>query len=135
MSLILGFGCIEERERQRIKHALIAGALKGLTTDEVLAEWNDKADEYKKMPRGVAPERYTRVFYYDNELHFHHINREHPMSPDGWAMMGVDEPFVLPAEAEGKSPCDDWRRDGEVQKEAGGDRGGAASVGYMERDV
>jgi len=82
--VVLGFGRIEEAEQQAIKSAITTGVEEGKSIDDVLEEWNSKADEYDAMPRGVAPQRYTRVYY---------INREHPMSPDGWALLLVEEEY------------------------------------------
>lgn len=90
MGIILGFGSIEEQVRAEVKKALHEEGV------EALKRWNDKADEYDKLPRESAPERYTRIYFYDNTIHFHHINRQHPFSPDGWALLKVDEPFGLP---------------------------------------
>ena len=92
--VILGFGRVENEERAKIKAALVDGARCGHAVPDILARWNNKADEYDRLLRGVAPERYTRVFCYDGELHFHHINRNHPLSPDGWALLQVDEPWL-----------------------------------------
>lgn len=91
--VILGFGRQEELERGKIKQALHDGTASGTSVEEILGQWNDAADRYDKMPRGTAPERYTTVHYYDQELHFLHINRNHPFSPDGWAAWEVVEPF------------------------------------------
>ena len=85
MTIVLGFGSTEEQERSRIKEHL---ATKGETK-----EWNDRADKYDKMPKDEAPERYTRFYIYDESIKFHHINRRHPFSPDGWALMVIEEPF------------------------------------------
>jgi hypothetical protein len=91
MSIVLGFGCVEDREREKIKAALLEGARNGLSSEEVLRVWNDKADEYDEMPRGVAPQRYTRVYDFGDKLRFHHYNRDHAMSPDGWGLLVVGE--------------------------------------------
>ncbi len=97
MSIILGFGCVEEQVGRDVKNALVEGLANGQTADSVLSKWNSKADEYDKLPRETAPERYTRVWHYDDALHFHHINRQHPFSPDGWACLVVVEPFFIAA--------------------------------------
>ena len=90
MNVVLGFGCVEENEREKIKQAL-----RERPTQQVLDEWNGRADEYDKMPRETAPERYTRFWYYGDQLHYHHINRRHAMSPDGWALLKVIEDFKI----------------------------------------
>jgi len=91
--VILGFGRQEEQERHKIKQALHDGTGSGASAEEILGRWNQAADTYDKMPRADAPERYTSVHYYDGTLHFFHVNRNHPFSPDGWAAWKVDEPF------------------------------------------
>ncbi len=93
MAFVLGFGCTEEQVRNDVKNALIGALVNGKDTEEVLKKWNDKADEYDKLPKETAPERYTRIFFYDGKLVFHHINRRHGMSPDGWALWSVEEQF------------------------------------------
>ena len=93
MSIVLGFGSTEEKVRAQVKDALISALLHKQEIWDVLKQWNDKADEYDEMPRETAPERYTRIFYYDNKLHFHHVNRRHAMSPDGWALLAITESF------------------------------------------
>jgi len=95
--IILGFGRQEEIERYKIKQALHDGTASGMSVEEILGRWNQAADEYDKMPRSSAPERYTSVYYYDQTLHFFHVNRNHPSSPDGWAAWQVDEPFGVAA--------------------------------------
>ena len=93
MQIILGFGCTEEQIRAEVKNMLVGAILRGDSVNSVLKKWNDQADIFDKQPRGVAPERYTRIWYYDNKLHFHHINRTHPFSPDGWALLQIEEDF------------------------------------------
>jgi len=93
---MIGFGCIEAQERASVKQAILDALANGQPARSVLSRWNEAADRYNKMPRGEAPQRYTRVFWYENKLHFHHINREHAFSPDGWALMKVEEPFPQP---------------------------------------
>jgi len=90
MDVIIGFGDIEKDEREKIRHEM-----QKRPAGEVLDEWNNKADEYDAMPRETAPERYTRFWYYGDQLHYHHINRRHAMSPDGWALLKVIEDFKI----------------------------------------
>ncbi len=87
MGLVFGFGCTEEQVRHEVKEALASEGR------EALKRWNDKANEYDKLSRQDAPERYTRVFCYGNKIVFFHINRRHPFSPDGWALMEIEEPY------------------------------------------
>ena len=94
MSIVLGFGTTEEQERKKIKDYLSEHG----ETDK----WNNKADEYDKMPKEKAPERYTRFYVYDNKIKFHHINRRHAFSPDGWALLVVEEPFGVKINQQGQ---------------------------------
>jgi len=91
-TIILGFGSIEERIRNQVKHKL-HGMKSENEVCHFIEEWNKDADKYDKMPREKAPERYTRLFFCNNILHFHHINRKHPFSADGWAALIIQEPF------------------------------------------
>jgi hypothetical protein len=93
VSIILGFGCIEVQVRAEITAAAREAVANGRTVESVLAKWNELARVYDKQPRGVAPERYTSASYFGGKLHFTHINREHPFSPDGWAGLFVEEEF------------------------------------------
>lgn len=92
MNVILGFGSVEVIEQERIKAALIAGALHELPPEEIVKEWNDRADRYDLLSREEVPARYTRVWCYDlpRSLKFLHVNRRHPFSPDGWAALNVE---------------------------------------------
>jgi len=92
MTIVLGFGSTEEMVREEVKKALAENGI------GVLEKWNSKAEEYDKLPREKTPERYTKIYYYDNTLTFMHINRRHPFSPDGWAMMEIKEPFEIKEE-------------------------------------
>ena len=89
MNIMLGFGSTEEHVRAEVQAAVWDAD----NVHETLKPWNDKADIYDEMPREIAPERYTRIHYYEEALHFMHINRRHRFSPDGWAMWQVDVPF------------------------------------------
>jgi len=82
-----------QRNRQDIKNAVLSAAIAGRNIDDAVKPWNDKAKEYDAMPRESAPERYTKVWIYGGAFHFHHINRRHPFSPDGWALLQIEEPF------------------------------------------
>jgi hypothetical protein len=94
MNIILGFGAIEERGRRSVQDAL--GGMESESDVRCFIEkWNKDADQYDKLAKADAPERYTRLYFYDDQLHFHHINRRHPFSPDGWALLIIREPFLL----------------------------------------
>jgi len=102
MNIILGFGSTEREEQQKVKEALVAGWREGIPARDVLDRWNTQADRYDKMPRGQAPSRYTRIYFFEHEgtLRFHHVNRDHAFSPDGWALLVVDEPWIGKRETE-----------------------------------
>ena len=89
MSFVIGFGIVEEQEREKVRAMLCDGH----SADEIEAEYNPKADEYDKMPRETAPERYTRLYIYGGKIRYHHINRRHALSPDGWALCIIEEPL------------------------------------------
>lgn len=95
MSIILGFGSTEDSDRLQIRNELLTALQAKQTIKVVLKKWNDKADNYDALPMSEAPERYTRFWVYDSKIVFHHINRRHPFSPDGWALLKIEEPFKL----------------------------------------
>jgi hypothetical protein len=93
MSVIFGFGCKEEEQRHEIMVLLIASAMRGENLFDVNTKWNADKDQYDKLPKEKAPERYTQFYLTNEGLCFHHINRRYPFSPDGWAMLEVRIPF------------------------------------------
>ena len=93
MGFVLGFGSVEERERQKIREAIESGMEAGVSIAMTLKPWNDAYDRYKAMDKNEAPERYTGVHCYGGNIHFSHINRRHALSPDGWALWQVEEPL------------------------------------------
>ena len=95
--MILGFGSTEEGERQKIKNALLAAAMRGEDLYNVSKTWNAERAKYDKMSRAEAPERYTTFHVYDGTIHYQHINRNYPFSDDGWGMMTVEEPILATA--------------------------------------
>ena len=100
MGIILGFGSRERQVQQDVKQAVMDGVRAGRDVGDILQKWNDEADAYDKCAQEAAPERYTSIWYYGDALHFHHVNRRHPFSPDGWAALEVHEPFPLPEDEE-----------------------------------
>jgi len=64
-------------------------------------ESQDKADEYKTAEN--YPSRYTQFWAYTLGdcnycvfvITFHHINRRHGLSPDGWALMRTEKAFAV----------------------------------------
>lgn len=119
MSIILGFGKTEQQveaelESRIFNHIAFEYAEQKLDyfTDEFKAEmcaWIDKqgimsreqGDEYKASKE--PPERYTYFYprligdasYLVAIVKFHHINRRHPYSPDGWALMMNTKLFLI----------------------------------------
>ena len=87
--LIIGFGSVEEDLRNEVRTALLAAGPERY--DSVLEPYNTAADKYDKQSRDEAPERYSRIWCYDGNIIFHHTHRRHPFSPDGWAMLQVEE--------------------------------------------
>jgi hypothetical protein len=110
MSFLLGFGStereVEVAEGKRVDYFLsdmLAGNQDAWFTDKIAEdlkkllterkkELDDRAAEYKIAVD--PPERYStfnfRVLHDISDLvvvfKFSHINRKHPMSPDGWAL-------------------------------------------------
>ena len=97
--MMLGFGVGEEQRERELAGAI---ALEGMKAVE--SRLHDEAARYKRMGRNEAPERYTEIYATDyspsdgktiTEIVFHHINRRHPFSPDGWALMGTRGVLVI----------------------------------------
>jgi len=93
--IVLGFGCIEERTRETIKRELMESASNGKTWEDVAAEYMARAEEYKTLSKEMAPERYTYFFLIGDKIVWHHINRRYPLSPDGWALLRIEEPLLV----------------------------------------
>lgn len=99
--MILGFGTGEEQEAKRIirecSDAIIATPDSPETAvKHVSARYAEAERANKLLGCDEAPERYT--YFYANvfepysgrtvvEFTMHHINRRHPLSPDGWALL------------------------------------------------
>jgi hypothetical protein len=111
MGIVLGFGKTEsdfEQSEVEVIESIIRDAFvlsgEGYINDELEKEIKskveersntikEKAEEYDKAEN--PPERYSH--YYPSCLFnasdvcviikFHHINRKHPFSPDGWALL------------------------------------------------
>ena len=96
MNFILGFGSTESDLEKEVVEAVASGLANGRTLPEILAPWNDAAERFDKMTRYDAPGRYSIISYYENALQFLHINRNHALSPDGWACMKVAIPMFVP---------------------------------------
>lgn len=91
--IAIGFGIIEQQEREKIKNLLLSSAMRGENLQEVSKKWNKERDLYDAMDRSIAPQRYTKFYIYDGAIHYTHINRNHAFSPDGWAALSIEEPF------------------------------------------
>jgi hypothetical protein len=117
--MIIGFGSTEERfennlEREFVNYVTEHYQQAGLDyfTDEFcesIQAWvtakakesQEIADPYKDS--AVYPDRYTRYWvstvsnasYIVFIISFHHINRRHAFSPDGWAMMQSERVFYV----------------------------------------
>lgn len=97
MNLILGFGSTEiDTARKILKecYAAIEKDRKKPAKDAVGAvksAHKKQCEEYDKQNRSDAPERYSYFWAHESgeyfRFNFHHINRRHPMSPDGWALL------------------------------------------------
>jgi len=109
--MIIGFGSSEKEVEENIEKMFLAKVAElysttteGYFTDELIAsvkKWADSlavesgkiADGYKEATE--YPSRYSRFWAYVlgdcNHIclivSFHHINRRHNFSPDGWAML------------------------------------------------
>jgi len=97
--VILGFGCTEHEEAKKIIHKCLA-SIATMPDEPVKAvkavrkEYDGASKLYKEMDN--PPQRYTYFFFtlvpiyegsYHVEFTMHHINRRHPFSPDGWALL------------------------------------------------
>lgn len=109
--LVLGFGVTEENF-EKSEEAFIKAGVRAIVKDsgavyfdEALVEkikrwvenrafeWQEKGEGYKNSE--THPDRYTYywVSTLSNTRHlvfiisYHHINRRHAMSPDGWALL------------------------------------------------
>lgn len=128
MNFIIGFGSIEKQFEQSEEEAFVAFAAdeyrkesEGYVTDDLAAKVRDwfakralesqeRADAYKDAPN--YPDRYSRywVTVMDDAsnlvaiVRFHHINRKHALSPDGWAVMQTKRIFHVSTTDELRRP-------------------------------
>lgn len=99
--IVFGFGIIEEETAISIIREC-AEAIKNTDKNhkkelyEVEKKYYALGEKYKTMKKDEAPERYSYFYssYYEMfpgncviVFQFHHINRRHPFSGDGWAML------------------------------------------------
>ena len=98
--VILGFGSQETETAIKIirecADALKSGGCSSLK--DIQTKYSEDGDRYKKQGRDIAPERYSYFFVncyeiyngrYFVEFTMHHINRNHPFSTDGWALLAT----------------------------------------------
>ena len=101
--MVMGFGQTEMNEAHRIINeckAAIDASHDGLSGSEILNAIEEKyhmdAANYGAMKREDAPQRYTHFWFFYHEIYegkymiefsMHHINRQHPLSPDGWGLL------------------------------------------------
>lgn len=96
--MIIGFGSIEVATAQSIieecHEAMTEDGIQGV--EKIKAKYAADEERYKVMGRDEAPERYTYFWFsycekyegrYFIEFTMHHVNRRHPFSPDGWALL------------------------------------------------
>ena len=96
--MILGFGSTEKETANRIiaecATALRTDGLRGIAT--VQEKYRVEEEKFEGMTRETAPERYSyfwaschEVYHgrYFVEFTIHHVNRRHPLSPDGWVLL------------------------------------------------
>ena len=108
MNVILGFGDSETKTARKIIQECLSaikkakGELPANVIKPVEKKYHKTSDEYDKMSRSNAPERYSRFWAYESggyiKFTFHHINRRHPFSPDGWALLKTN--WILDIETE-----------------------------------
>ena len=95
--MILGFGTSEIDTARNILKECYAAIEKDRSKPakdivaEVQTAHKKQCDEYDGKERSESPERYSYFWASESgeyfRFDFHHINRRHPMSNDGWAMM------------------------------------------------
>jgi hypothetical protein len=111
--MILGFGATERETARTIIHEC-ATAIKHFPENaqeaiqSVQKKYNEDEERYKQMTREEAPERYSYFWAsfhsiyegkYIIEFTFHHINRRHAFSQDGWALLVTQ--WILGVQADG----------------------------------
>ncbi len=97
MNLILGFGTVEIDTARKILKECYAAIEKDKESPArdvvaaIQAAHKKQCDKYDKQDRSEAPERYSYFWARESgeyfRFDFHHINRRHPMSNDGWALL------------------------------------------------
>lgn len=95
--MILGFGKVEtDTARNILRECYVAIKKDGNkpakeAVTAVQAAHKKQCDEYDGKERSEAPERYSYFWARESDeffrFDFHHINRRHPMSNDGWALL------------------------------------------------
>lgn len=98
--MLIGFGSTEMKTAMNIIEECISKRDKNKDKFEkelkkIKKKYDDLSEEYKNKNANDVPERYSYFWYsvykiyniYFITFDFHHINRRHPFSPDGWAMI------------------------------------------------
>ena len=100
--MILGFGTTETTFEQAFAadlYRVISEANKGeeiAAAEAFIKRHDEMCDVEDKKPRGECKQRYAAVicsiternyFGFNIFMRFVHVNRDHPMSPDGWASL------------------------------------------------
>jgi len=71
----------------------------GIALMSIQSKYSTQEKEYSAMDRHDAPERYSYFWANYHEIYakkyiiefsFHHINRQHVLSPDGWGMLQTE---------------------------------------------
>jgi len=98
--MTVGFGNTEIKTAIKIIEECVAKKNKNKKLFEqkikkIKKKYDNLAEEYKNKNANEAPERYSYFWFslygiYDGyfiTFLFHHINRRHPFSEDGWALL------------------------------------------------
>ena len=94
--MILGFGSSEKETAIKIINECANELLIGNKIDPIEKRYMDESEKYKKKDKDAVPERYSYFWAITHEIYpgkyivefvFHHINRRHPLSEDGWASL------------------------------------------------
>lgn len=99
--MMIGFGSTEIETARAIIGNCLLGDCESIrevleNIKAVQVKHKDQGSKNDKMNRGVAPSRYTTFYGAAFEIYekfwlvtfdMSHINRDHALSPDGWAML------------------------------------------------
>ena len=113
--MILGFGSNEVEIAHKIMDECIAAVESCPKNPEqaiksIKKKYDDDEKKYAGMDKQDAPERYTYFWFcyyspYDQkqivEFTFHHINRRHALSLDGWGLLATRWVLIIDPQTEG----------------------------------